>query len=77
LPEAHPAEFPPGSSKKGEEGWRALMEPVRDVVWACVREGWVEVCQGGEARGWEGREGVRGPIRVRKGEKWGEWEEGT
>lgn len=73
LPDAHPDEFPPGSRKKGEEGWRGLMEPVRGVVWECVKAEWVEVCQGGEERRWEGREDVRGPIRVRKGKKWDAW----
>lgn len=62
LNKDHPARYP---------DWRAMMDPVRDVVWEEVRKGQVEVTQGGIVRTHEEREGLKGPIRVRKGEKWG------
>lgn len=51
--------------------WRSLMEPVRVVVWNEVEQGRAEVTQGGVVRGLEEREGLKGPIRVRRGkESW-------
>jgi len=50
--------------------WRAMMNPVRDIVWAEVEKGRVQVTQGGEVRELEEREGLKGPIRVRRGLKW-------
>jgi hypothetical protein len=50
--------------------WRAMMDPVRDIVWEEVMKGRVEVTQGGEVRTLQEREGLKGPIRVRRGEKW-------
>jgi hypothetical protein len=47
-----------------------MMDEVREVVWDEVREGRVEVTQGGDKRDWEMREELKGPIRVRRGEKW-------
>lgn len=48
----------------GGGSWRALMEPVREVVRDLARSGEVEVLQRGEVldptRGW------RGPIRIRR-----------
>jgi hypothetical protein len=61
LNKDHPARFP---------DWRAMMDPVRDIVWEEVSKGRVEVTQGGEARSLEEREGLKGPIRVRRGKKW-------
>jgi hypothetical protein len=61
LNKAYPARYP---------DWRAMMEPVRDIVWEEVRKGRVEVTQSGEVRSLEEREGLKGPIRVRRGEKW-------
>jgi len=61
LNKDHPARYP---------DWRAMMDPVRDIVWGEVRKGTVEVTQGGEVRTLEEREGLKGPIRVRRGEKW-------
>lgn len=52
--------------------WRAMMDPVRDVVWEEVRKGKVEVTQGGVSRSLEDREGLKGPIRVRRGREWGD-----
>ncbi|WVQ65136.1 uncharacterized protein L199_003309 [Kwoniella botswanensis] len=52
--------------------WRSLMDPVREVVWEEAREGRVEVTQKGEARRYEDKGDLRGPIRVRRGEKWDE-----
>jgi hypothetical protein len=50
--------------------WRAMMDPVRDIVWREVEKGRVEVTQGGEVRTLEERDGLRGPIRVRRGGMW-------
>lgn len=50
--------------------WRALMQPIREVVWQQVEAGRVQVTQGGEVRPYEDRETLKGPIRVRKGPKW-------
>jgi hypothetical protein len=61
LNKDHPARYP---------DWRAMMDPVRDIVWEEVSKGRVEVTQGGEARSLEEREGLKGPIRVRRGKKW-------
>lgn len=61
LNKDYPARYP---------DWRAMMDPVRDIVWAEVKKGRVEVTQGGEVRKLEEREGLKGPIRVRRGEKW-------
>jgi len=61
LNKDYPAKYP---------DWRAMMDPVRDIVWEEVRKGTVEVTQGGEVRSLEEREGLKGPIRVRRGEKW-------
>lgn len=60
LHERHPAAYP---------DWRALMDPVRDVVWVWVEEGRAQVTQGGEVRPREEREVLKGPIRVRRGPK--------
>lgn len=49
------------------------MPAVRDLVWACAQRGWVEVTQKGEVRAYEAREGVRGPVRVKKGPRWEEF----
>ena len=46
------------------------MGTVREVVWGEVRRARVEVTQGGEVRGYEEREGVSGPIRLRRGLEW-------
>lgn len=61
LNKDHPARYP---------DWRAMMDPVRDIVWEEVRKGTVEVTQGGEVRTLDEREGLKGPIRVRRGDKW-------
>jgi len=61
LNQDHPARYP---------DWRAMMDPVRNIVWEEVRKGTVEVTQGGEVRTLEERDGLKGPIRVRRGEKW-------
>ncbi|WVR05646.1 hypothetical protein IAU60_002668 [Kwoniella sp. DSM 27419] len=52
--------------------WRGLMDPVREVVWDQVRLGRVEVTQKGERRDWADRGEIKGPIRVKRGEKWDE-----
>lgn len=46
------------------------MDPVREIVWKEVGRERVEVTQGGVVRSLEEREGLKGPIRVRRGEKW-------
>ena len=61
LNKEYPARYP---------DWRAMMDPVRDIVWEEVMKGTVEVTQGGEVRMLEEREGLKGPIRVRRGENW-------
>ncbi|KAL7423687.1 hypothetical protein Q5752_001269 [Cryptotrichosporon argae] len=50
------------------------MDPVRDAVWDLVRERRVEVTQGGIARALDERDAIRGPIRVRRGERWEGWD---
>lgn len=45
------------------------MEPIRDVVWDEVAVGRVEVMQRGVARSLEERDGLKGPIRVRRGKE--------
>jgi hypothetical protein len=50
--------------------WRALMDPVRDLVWGDVKVGKVQVTQKGEVREYAGRGDIRGPIRVKRGPKW-------
>jgi hypothetical protein len=50
--------------------WRSMMQPVREIVWGEVKKGIVEVTQGGVVRCWEERNGLKGPIRIRRGEKW-------
>ena len=50
--------------------WRGMMDPVRDIVWEEVRTERVEVTQGGVVRSLEERQGLKGPIRVRRGPKW-------
>lgn len=67
LHDAHPREYP---------DWRAMMDEVREAVWEEVRKGRVEVTQGGEVRRWEERGGIRGPIRVRRGREWDQWDAG-
>jgi len=47
-----------------------MMDFTRDIVWEQVKEGRIEVTQGGEVRTYEEREGLKGPIRVRRGEEW-------
>ena len=47
----------------GDESWRDLMEPVRQVAWRLAGEGELEVTQRGEP---VEREGLRGPIRLRR-----------
>ncbi|MEU6816048.1 DUF3253 domain-containing protein [Streptomyces sp. NPDC046860] len=46
-----------------DDGWRALMEPVRRAAWRLVAAGEVEVTQGGEPVA-EGE--ARGPVRMRR-----------
>jgi hypothetical protein len=46
------------------------MSFTRDVVWEQVQSGRVEVTQGGDVRLFEEREGLKGPIRVRRGQNW-------
>jgi hypothetical protein len=58
------------SDPKVYKDWRSMMEPVRNIVWEEVKKGFVQVTQGGVVRVWEEREGLKGPIRVRRGEKW-------
>ena len=45
------------------DGWRPLMDPVRDAAWRLVEAGEVEVTQGGRP---VAREGLRGPVRIRR-----------
>ncbi|WWC60524.1 uncharacterized protein I303_103098 [Kwoniella dejecticola CBS 10117] len=70
-----PSQIPRALNKENPErypDWRALMDPVREVVWDQVRRGIVEVTQKGEVREYKSRGEIRGPIRVRKGPKWDE-----
>ncbi|MER6345885.1 DUF3253 domain-containing protein [Streptomyces sp. NPDC001595] len=46
-----------------DEGWRALMEPVRRAAWRLVALGEVEVTQGGRP---VEETAARGPIRIRR-----------
>ena len=46
-----------------EDGWRDLMEPVRDATGRLVARGEVEVTQGGEV---VALATARGPIRLRR-----------
>ena len=46
------------------------MDEVREEVWRAVERGEVEVTQRGSVRTLEEREGIKGPIRVRRGPKW-------
>lgn len=48
------------------------METTREIVWQQVKEGQVEVTQGGEVRDYESRHDLKGPIRLRRGAKWTE-----
>jgi hypothetical protein len=50
--------------------WRAMMNFTRGVVWEQVRDGRVQVTQGGEVREYEQRDLLTGPIRVRRGPEW-------
>nr|XP_031859322.1 uncharacterized protein CI109_005163 [Kwoniella shandongensis]KAA5526394.1 hypothetical protein CI109_005163 [Kwoniella shandongensis] len=52
--------------------WRSMMDEVREVVWEEVKAGRAVVTQRGETRDWEGRGEIKGPIRVKKGDKWDE-----
>lgn len=52
--------------------WRSMMPFVRKVAWEEVREGRIEVTQKGQARTWEHRDSIKGPIRLRKGPAWTE-----
>jgi hypothetical protein len=61
--------------RKTYSEWRPLMDPVRAVVWDEVKRGTVEVTQKGEVRPWEMRNDLKGPIRVKRGSKWGERDE--
>lgn len=47
-----------------------MMEPTREIVWQKVKEGQVEVTQGGDVREYESRHELKGPIRVRRGPHW-------
>jgi hypothetical protein len=47
----------------GGDGWRSLMEPVREVVRDLARAGRVEVTQRGEVL--DPDQGWRGPVRIR------------
>lgn len=58
--------------KKIYPDWRALMDPVRDMVWQDVTVGKLQVTQKGEVRAYEERRGIKGPIRVKRGPKWDE-----
>ncbi|MER8010840.1 DUF3253 domain-containing protein [Streptomyces sp. NPDC094149] len=46
-----------------DEGWRGLMEPVRQAAWHLVAAGKVEVTQGGRP---VAQHEARGPIRIRR-----------
>ena len=48
----------------GGDGWRSLMQPVREVVQDLARSGEVEILQRGEMLDPDG--GWRGPIRIRR-----------
>lgn len=46
-----------------DQGWRELMEPVRQAAWRLVAAGEVEVTQGGRP---VTESGAHGPIRIRR-----------
>ncbi|MFE0521396.1 DUF3253 domain-containing protein [Streptomyces sp. NPDC058954] len=46
-----------------DEGWRELMEPVRQAAWQLVAAGQVEVTQGGRP---VAEAEAHGPIRIRR-----------
>ncbi|GHD53081.1 hypothetical protein GCM10010335_66170 [Streptomyces galbus] len=46
-----------------DDGWRALMEPVRRAAWRLVEAGEVEVTQAGRP---VAKTGARGPLRIRR-----------
>lgn len=46
-----------------DDGWRALMEPVRRAAWRLVAAGEVEITQAGRP---VEPDTVRGPIRIRR-----------
>jgi hypothetical protein len=46
-----------------DEGWRALMEPVRRAAWRLAAAGEVEVTQGGRP---VVETEARGPVRIRR-----------
>jgi hypothetical protein len=46
-----------------EDGWRDLMQPVRDAAAALARRGLIEVTQGGEV---VDVTSARGPVRIRR-----------
>ena len=46
-----------------EDGWRDLMQPVRDAAAALARQGLVEVTQRGEV---VDVTSARGPVRIRR-----------
>ena len=48
------------------------MDPVRDLVWQDVKVGKLQVTQKGEVRTYVERREIKGPIRVKRGPKWGE-----
>lgn len=58
------------ADSKAYPDWRAMMDPVREIVWEEARKGRVQVTQRGEARKYEDRNGLKGPIRVRRGPGW-------
>lgn len=55
---------------KAYPDWRSMMIDVRNVIWDEVHGGRMEVTQKGIVRTLKDREGLRGPIRVRRGSKW-------
>lgn len=50
-----------------EEGWRDLMEPVRQAAQRLAETGEIEITQGGDA---VDLAAVTGPIRLRRGPGW-------
>ncbi|HYO18669.1 MAG TPA: DUF3253 domain-containing protein [Dermatophilaceae bacterium] len=51
----------------GGTSWRELMSPVRDAAERLVREGLVEIVQGGAP---VDLRAARGPVRLRRGPSW-------
>lgn len=49
------------------EGWRELMDPVRQVAASLATEGTIEVTQGGTV---VDVASARGPVRLRRGPHW-------